>query len=65
MVFCGRVEGHTKEDDGFEASLDEGSEEGNEFVDTPLVLAGEAGHWGFFVGVVSDEERVYEHFLGA
>ena len=57
-------DGDAEEDYGAQAFAHEGLEVGDQFVDAPAVLVGEGRYEGFFVILVGDEERVYEHRLG-
>ena len=70
-VICSGAEGifgtggdrDAEEDNGAETSADEGFEVWDEFVDAAAGLVGERGDEGFFVVLVRDEERIYEHGL--
>lgn len=53
--------GHAEQNDGAEAFSDEGSEMGDEFVETATVLVRQGGDEGFFVRGVGDEKGVDEH----
>lgn len=62
-VFDVGAHGHAEENYGFQAFADEGLEVGDYFVDAAAVLVGERGDEGFFLVVVRNEERVYQHGL--
>jgi hypothetical protein len=60
ILYAGR-KWDTKEYDGAEALSDERFEEGDDFVDTPAVLAWERWDEGFFVIIVRNEEGEDQH----
>jgi len=63
LVFDARSDWHTKENDRFETFLDKWLEEGYYAVQAAAVLVWKRRNKCFFIRLVRDEERVYQHGL--